>query len=505
MSAIAAELTVRNGRLPHPRSETMARHSGMVLVGTLLGRGLNFIAQIVLSKLLGLKDFGLFTYGTSLLGFLNGICLGGFSHTTVRYIALARAQERPADIQRVMRLGLLVSGTLSLLMSTILLGWREVLAKHWLDQPEIAHVLPWLAVMLPVLTLLAWLGFALRAFRQVAGEALLRNVVPPAGLLLFIAALTLVTGMNVRWALAASLMGNALAVLFGWLKLRPHVPKACFSTATVSTRELLRYARRVWLSRFSGLVLNQADRLMLGTLSTLSQVGIYHAAFRIADFQTLAMGSFVPMFSTVIAEAHGRGDQLAIINYYRMVVRWSLLVTLPICLACWVFAEPILRLFGEEFAAGVPVLRLIALAALVDAGVGPAGQFLQMMGREKWEMRFLFGAAVAAVSFNALFIPHYGALGAALGSGLAIVGLNLSRLIALRRVLGVFPYTAMTARLLAVCVLALLATWVVSAAGTWVQGLIMAVILAAGSLLFCLHPEDRAMLQRLRQRLRNRS
>lgn len=504
-AAVTAPAASTNGRVKHPRPEAMARHSGIVLIGTLAGRGINFIAQVVLSKLLGLKDFGLFTYSNSLLSFLDGICLGGFSQTTVRYIAVARAQDRPADIRRVMRVALLVIMVFSLLTSAVLFGWREQIANHWIGQPEMAAVLPWLAVILPVLALLSWLGFALRAFREVAMEALIRRNLQPVGLLLFAGGVSLVATMNVHWAMAAVLASTTLAAVLGLLRLRPHVPPATAAPATVSTSEMLRFTRRVWFSRFSGLVLSQADRLMIGSLSSMSQVGIYHAAFRIADFQTLAMGSFVPMFSTVIAEAHGRHDQPAIINYYRMVVRWSLLVTLPICLACWVFAEPILRLFGEEFATGVPVLRLIALASLVDAGVGPAGQFLQMMGREKWEMRFMFGAAVAALALNAILIPGYGAVGAALGSGVAIVGLNLSRLFALRKLLGIYPYTTLTVRLLALCVLALLAAWVVSAAGTWVQGLVMAVILAAGSLLFCLHPEDRAMLQRFRQRLKSRS
>ncbi|MDZ7266531.1 MAG: flippase [candidate division KSB1 bacterium] len=504
VTAAAAPAAAGNGRVKQPRPEAMARSSGIVLLGTLTGRGLNFIAQVVLSKLLGLQAFGLFTYSNALLSFLDGICLGGFSQTTVRYIAMARAQARPADIRRVMRVAVLVITTLSLLISAALFAWRGPIARDWIGQPEMAAVLPWLAVILPVLALLSWLGFALRAFREVGMEALIRRNVQPVALLLFAAGVSLVAPMNVHWAMAAVLASTVLAALFGLLKLRPHLPPATAAPATVATGAMLHFARRVWFSRFSGLVLNQADRLMIGSLSSLSQVGIYHAAFRIADFQTLAMGSFVPMFSTVIAEAHGRGDRPAIINYYRMVVRWSLFVTLPICLACWVFAAPILQLFGGEFVAGVPVLRLIALAALVDAGVGPAGQFLQMMGREKWEMRFLFGAAIMAVALNAVLIPSHGALGAALGSGVAIVILNVSRLLALRKLLGVYPYTVLTVRLLAVGMLALLTVWLVSAAGIWVQGLVLAAIMAAGSWLFCLHPDDRVMLQRLRQRMKSR-
>lgn len=497
----AAPAISPNGKLKRVRPEAMARHSGIVLLGTLAGRGINFIAQIVLSKLLGLREFGMFTYGSSLLSFLDGVCLGGFSQTTVRYIAVARAQNRPAEIRKVIRVALLVMGALTLIVSAGFFFFSEEIAARVIGQPDLAPVLPWIAVILPVLVLLSWIGFALRAFREVATEALIRRMLQPIGLLLIVGALAWFTSLSVSWAMAALLTSTVISTFVGLIKLRPHVPKASAEHAAVPTREMLQFTVRVWFSRFSGLVMNQADRLMIGALSSLSQVGIYHAAFRIADFQTLAMGSFVPMFSTVIAEAHGRDDQAAIVHYYRMVVRWSLLVTLPICLACWVFAEPILRLFGEEFVAGVPVLLIIAFASLVDAGVGPAGQFLQMMNREKWEMRFLAIAAVTAIALNAILIPKYGAMGAALGSGLAIVGVNLARLLALRKILGVFPYTRLTLRLLALCVLAYAVVRLATPWGIWWQAAILAGVYGAGAAQFCLEKDDRAMLQRFRARL----
>jgi O-antigen/teichoic acid export membrane protein len=480
----------------------MARSSGFVLLGTLAGRGLNFMVQVALSNLLGVKAFGTFTYCNLILNFVGTTCLGGFTHTSVRYLALARANKRPAEIRGIIRLALTVMGILTLIAGTTLFFFRHPIAERWIGKPEMAPLLAWIAAGLPAMVLLGWVVYALRGFRDVSAEAILRNLMQPLVLIILVAIMAGVGYLTLLGAVVALLTSIFIAAMIGIWRLQRHLPNVIApERATPRKLEILKYAASIWLTRFSNVAIDQGDRLMIGALATLSQVGIYHAAFRIADFQTLAMLSFVPMFSTAIAEAHATGDRAALVHYYRMVVRWSLLVTMPICLGCLLFAKPILHIFGEEFVSGAPVLVIISLASLIDAGVGPAGQFLQMMGKQKLEMAWTATAAALAISLNFVLIPRYGAMGAAFGTGVAMAFLNVARLLALRKILGVFPYTLMTIKLLAVSMLAAGVTWLISPRVMWMQGLILAAIYAVGTICFYLDADDRRMLARIKGRL----
>lgn len=513
INSVAAEAPVaptRAGDFPEPASTaggkikttTMAKSSAVVFLGTLIGRALNFLTQVVLSNLLGLKAFGSFTYCNAVLSFLGAACLGGFTHTTVRYLAIARANNRPAEMRAIIRLALYVMGLLTLVAGLGLYCFRQLVASRWIGKPELAPFLGGVAVGLPGMVLLGWVGFALRGFRDVSSEALLRNLVQPLALILLVVAMAGIMKLTLLWAISALLISTAIAAMVGVYRLWRHLPAVnSLDRPNVRAKEILKYANSIWLTRFSNILMNQADRLMIGALATLSQVGIYHAAFRIADFQTLAMNSFVPMFSTAIAEAHATGDRAAIVSYYRMVVRWALLATLPICLACCLFAEPILRLFGPEFVSGVPVLLIIAMTSLIDAGVGPAGQFLQMIGKEKVEMKAMAVAAVLMIALNALLIPRYGAAGAALGSGTATIVLNLTRLFALRKILGVFPYSFLTLKLITVSMVAAGLAWLATPAGVCVQAVMLVFIYVFGTILFCLDADDRLMFARFKNRL----
>jgi len=483
----------------------MARRSGLVFLSTLAGRVLNFVSQIVLSNLLGLRAFGTFTYCHTVLSFLSAICLAGFSHTTVRYIANARARNQPAEIRTVIRLALVAMSILTSIAATGLFLFRHQIAAHWLGKPELAPFLVYVAIGLPAMVLMVWIGFPLRGFREVTAEAIVRNLIKPAVLIAIVVVIALLVELTLPLAIWALLASIAAAAGFGAFRLQRCLPRrTADQTAAGRRREMTKYALHIWVSRFSGIVLNQADRLMLGALSTLSQVGIYHAAYRLADFQVMAVGSFLPVFSTVIAEAHARGDRQAIVAHYRTVVRWSLLVTIPVCLACWLFAKPILSIYGPDFVDGATVLMIISVSSLVDAGVGPAGQFLQMMGRPRIEMACLALGAGLAVGLNIFLIPKYGAAGAALGSGSAVVAINLGRLLSLKRILGVFPYTRLTLISLAVAAAVGLMTWAASGLNLLVQIVLFVATYVFATLKFAVHPDDRRMFRHWIEKLKSR-
>jgi O-antigen/teichoic acid export membrane protein len=261
-----------------------------------------------------------------------------------------------------------------------------------------------------------------------------------------------------------------------------------------------RFSLPIWFSRLFTTAMSQGDRLLIGAFSNVVQVGLYHAAYRLAAFQSIAMNSFVPMFSTAIAEAHARDDRGTIVHYYRLVVRWSLLVTAPLGLICLVFGAKLLRLFGGEFEAALPVLFIVTLASFIDAGVGPAGQFLQMIGRERVASALVIFTALLTVGLNVWLIPRYGAVGAAIGTGTGIALLNLGRLLALRKYLGVFPYSGLTLRLSLTSACAGVVAWLAAPLGIVAQAMILLALYVVGMRLFCLHQDDREMLERLGKR-----
>ena len=216
----AAKKTDAHGRL---QTAALAKRSGIVFISSIAGRILNFATQVLLSNTLGLVAFGAFTLGQSLLSFLTSFSQAGLHHATTRYLAIGRAQQQPGMVRGVMRFAAprVVAVSCALGMALVLL--REPVAKQIFHKPELAPVLFWTGMVLPFLCVMNWLGFALRGFRAVQAEAVLKDVAHPMLFILLCAGGLSFSVLSSSMVWGAFWLSTAAAVLYGGVCVYRHV------------------------------------------------------------------------------------------------------------------------------------------------------------------------------------------------------------------------------------------------------------------------------------------
>jgi len=112
-----------------------------------------------------------------------------------------------------------------------------------------------------------------------------------------------------------------------------------------------------------------------------------------------------------------------IVHQATKITFWS---TLPIVLGFIILSPFMLNVFGGEFKNGFYVLCIRSSARLISALTGPAGNLLQMTGKEVIFMKVLFVGAIINIGLNYYLIPTYGIEGAAIASLVSIVFWNLT-------------------------------------------------------------------------------
>ncbi len=158
-----------------------------------------------------------------------------------------------------------------------------------------------------------------------------------------------------------------------------------------------------------------SDVLILGFMVDRLELGYYSAALRFFFFfMTLAGGYFVILLPR-LAE---RAAAPAII---RREVRDSLKRSVPIvlvgCGLVIMLAGPMLTvLFGSEFTAAIPALRLLAIVAVVNLVGRHYRQVLVATGRQVVDLRMTGIGAIVHVVAKLGLIPAFGITGAALGT-----------------------------------------------------------------------------------------
>jgi O-antigen/teichoic acid export membrane protein len=406
----------------------------------LLGAVVGFLVQLLLAREMGAEQYGTYVY---VVAWANVLAIGarlGFDVVLVRNVAdytTNRKWDRLKGLFVVSEAFTLATGAaIGAIVAIIVWSGRGSLGT------ELVRTF-WLGTGLILLTAVVALRHgALRGLRRVGKAELPLSVLTPLLLGALVVLSQAATGREPRASqvMGLHLIAMAAAATMGtyWLfRLLPDVRRA--TCAEYRVREWTRMA--VPLAFLSGmnLLIRRTDVLMIGAYLGTVEAGVYHVASRFANLCSYGMLATNSIAAPLIAELYRKQDTAALQRVLKVAAWASLALTLPACFGAVVVGEPLLRAFGQEYAAGYWPLAVLALAQLL-ASLGGAAGFLLTMTRYQREAAVTLGLTVLLnVLLNLLFIPRWGLVGAACATTLSL-GAWRVRVVALaRRHIGLQP------------------------------------------------------------------
>lgn len=158
----------------------------------------------------------------------------------------------------------------------------------------------------------------------------------------------------------------------------------------------------------------RGDTVILSVLRSQAEVGIYGAAYRVIDVITqsamMLMGILLPLLSSAWAQKNA----VQFRREYQRAFDLTMVFALPVTVALWLLAHPIVKLvFGEKFAASGDILRILAMAAFGVYIGAIFGHMAVAINRQKQTIWIYLSDAVLSLIGYAIFIPRYGIYGAA--------------------------------------------------------------------------------------------
>jgi O-antigen/teichoic acid export membrane protein len=326
---------------------------------------------------------------------------------------------------------------------------------------------------------------------------------PLAWIVIAIAALALGgSTTSAVWAYDVSWLLAALAARRLWMRTSAGMGDE------KAGRDRVRAALRFGAPRAPSALLAQAlfwaDLWVLAAYASPADVDTYSAASRLAQVVLLFLTSLNLLFSPFAADLHARGQRDRLQSLFESSTRWALTATLPAVVVLAVAAPQALHAFGPGYADGDTVLRILLAGQLLNAATGSVGFILIMVGRTGLDLLDNAVAVALLVGLAAPLASAHGMEGAAVAAAVAIAGVNGVRLLQVRQLIGIQPYSAGYLRLAVpagACLAAALAAHAVTGGARW-----WICLLATGSagiaayivlLPFALTEQERSAAQRL--------
>lgn len=418
----------------------VAKGGGILLAGkvfTYVGR---FAAVFILVRLMTAPQYGQYNLGLTTAEVLAGLAALGLPTALVRFLPhLLRRGDRPGFWGTLqVCLGLTVG--LSILLAGGLFVSAETVAKSVFHDANLAPVLRLVAVFVPFFAASDSLAAATRGFKAMQYTTIAQLISHPLVKFALIATAAVV-GLTPALAIAASGLAEITVclMLFHFLKNLAKGQK----TVEASRREtgtILRYSLPVYfaslLDDFSG----QLQVLLLGTLSTTAQVGVYALTREVSKLSELFQRSITMPAQPLMSELFSRNSRLEFNRFYRSTTRWTFALNLPVFLIFALLPGPVLSVFGSTFASGVVILWMLIAQRLLYVATGMCATVLDMSGHTRLKLLNSAIRLVMLTGLNLWLIPRWGALGAALAAFFTTSVVGLLRLAQVGFLFRVLPY-----------------------------------------------------------------
>jgi O-antigen/teichoic acid export membrane protein len=347
-------------RVPIARKLLGSGDGGLALSAALVfgirigGAGLAYVMAFALVRLLGPRDFGIYTHIVAAASLVALVLPLGLNGAVLRFIPEYRTRHSHSDLLGVIGLSRLVvtvaATAIAAIMAALLVSFPGVV-----PEPYFLPVLLAIA-SLPLLSVLDLYESFARGFGWTGLAYIPPFIIHPLGILACLGAVwALGGGASAAWGLAAFLGGTAasliaLAVAFH-KRLRAELPVV-----------LPRWQSRVWMSAALPLLvvesaraaIEQMDLLLLGVLAGPEEVAAYFAAARTAGLLGFISFAAAALAVSRYSELFAAKQMDALQRAIRTTIHLAFWPTLAGLMALMLLGPFVLRLFDEALRTRTP-------------------------------------------------------------------------------------------------------------------------------------------------------
>lgn len=422
------------------RTDTPAvaqRAAAIALVIRIGNAALAYVAQVVLARLMGQFEYGVFAY--TWVWFMVFAALGtlGFGDSPIRFIAQLRERGETDHIRGFLRFApaVIIATSIS---AGLFIAAAVPLVGPWIGA---SYVLPLvlMGICLPFACLQSFLEGVGRSYGWTI-PALLPVYILRHGLLLVFMVAAVALGFEasavtaficVVLTLVVSLVYQASAILMrirGALEAGPRAYRP---------REWVRGSAPFSILYGSAYLSSFADVLVLSFFVSPAEIAIYFAATRIIQVVLVVPYAAMVGAAHLFSASHTRGDHDELQRICSNVSATTFVVSFFAIGLVLAIGEWLLRMFGAGFAAGYLPLVILSFGVVARVTAGPAEDMLNMTGHGGLSASTFLATVLVSIPLNVALVIPFGIVGAAVGSALALAGRAAWLTWVVRRRLGV--------------------------------------------------------------------
>lgn len=386
--------------------QTIVKNIFWLSFGQIASRLIRAAIIIYSARILGAAEYGVFSYALGLAGFFTIFADIGINSILTREVAKKPDKEKEYFATAfVMKVVLLIGTALLVLF----------VAPHF---SKIGGALP----LFPLVALLVifdnFREFSFSFFRAKEKMELEAFVFIGMNIVITIFGFVVLSFVQTSMAIMVAYMASSGVAAFATaIILRKYLAGVIKNFVVKLVREIGSAALPIALLGLLGAFMLNTDMIMLGWWRTAEEIGFYSSAQKIVQvlytLPAILAGAIFPAISRLVGLAEKEKERALMEKSMSIVF----LMAIPLTVGGMVLAKSIIQfLYGGEYAPAAGVLQILIMTTLFAFPGALIGNLVLAHNKQNKMAAPVFFSSVTNIIFNAVFIPPFGIIGAAVAT-----------------------------------------------------------------------------------------
>lgn len=402
-------------------SQKLFSKSKGVFILKIFNAGFAFLTSILLARLLGPSDFGLYNYTFTIIFLISIPVTLGIDKLSIREIAIYQSESNWGLIRGFLSWSNKIVLLISITVALIGIGLAWILLKDTNSPELLVYILA--MISLPIFCLRRLRLSAMQGFQQIMKAMLPENLMAPVLMILLVGLGYLLLGsdLNISWIMLIRLVVITISCVIGYLWVYQSLP----NEVKIAIPE---YQRKIWLKNalsfmffgIFGILHLRIDIVLLGSIKGVQEVGLYTAAFRAISVLNFIPTSILTTIRPKIAQLYAEGKMQVLQKMITLNTRKTFFWSVIPILVLMGLSYQYLLLFGIQFTSAQNTLIILCLTQLVNKLSGFSIDILNMTKYQNDSMLIKVASLILNVILNLFFIPSWGINGAAIATAISV-------------------------------------------------------------------------------------
>ena len=383
--------------------KTIFHNMSWILISQIIASICGFIWTIVIARYLGVHDYGILGFATSLTGILSITIDFGVSRHIVRHIA-TDYDSAPKYLGNAIPLKSVFAIFTAILTLILLLIMK-------CDETTIIITLLFTLEMI-IKSFIDLINGGFQAFEkgkyQGIGNTLLNLI-----LLIFIL-LAIFSDLGLLGITFAYLISNFIALIYVYISFTKHITKPSFEFDKSFCKKITMYSIPFAITGVLYSIYYSVDIIMLENIIGNFATGIYSASYKLINVITLLYTAYTAVIFPVMSKFF-KNDEKLLETSYEKSIKYLMLIMIPLAMATMIYStDIILLIYGPEYIDSAPTLSILIWTVCLLFVASPGNILLQSAHKEVTVTKIYAIAAVFNIILNFILIPRFSYIGAAM-------------------------------------------------------------------------------------------